>query len=153
MSTAVAVERERADAPPVPTRAEFRELLDQVLEDVDSDERVGTLMRAAGLRVRFRYPDLDLTVNVAPSEEDGHHLRWTFSDNADWSPKLELTMDSDVANRYLQGRESLAVAIARGRVQIRGESRVALLYLPALRLVCEPYRSVLLADYPHLAIA
>jgi hypothetical protein len=153
MSAAVALERERAREPAVPSRAEFRELLERVLEDVDSDEKIGTLMRAAGLRVRFHYPDLDLTVNVAPSEENGHHLRWTFADNADWSPKLELTMDSDVANRYLQGRESLAVGIARGRVQTRGESRAALLYLPALRLVCEPYRRVLLADYQHLAIA
>ena len=62
-------------------------------------------------------------------------------------------MDSDVANRYLQGKESLAVAMARRRVRTRGDRSVALLYVPALRLVCEPYRRVVAADYPHLAIA
>ena len=57
-------------------------------------------------------------------------------------------MDSDVANRYLQGRESLAIAIARGQVAVRGDSRIALLYLPALRLICEPYRRVVETEYP-----
>ena len=62
-------------------------------------------------------------------------------------------MDSEVANRYLQGKESLAIAIARRRVRCRGESKVALLYVPAMRLLCEPYRRVVAAEYPHLAIA
>ena len=43
-------------------------------------------------------------------------------------------MSAEVANRYLQGRESLAIAIARGQVRCRGESRAALAYLPAARL-------------------
>ena len=48
-------------------------------------------------------------------------------------------MTAEVANRYLQGRESLAIAIARGQVGCRGVAD-ALLYLPAARLICEPYR-------------
>jgi hypothetical protein len=61
-------------------------------------------------------------------------------------------MDSATANAYLQGKESLAVAIARGKVRCSGESRVALLYLPALRLVVEPYRRLVRERYPHLAL-
>jgi hypothetical protein len=136
-----------------PSREEFRELLERVLGEVDRDERIGSLLRAADLRIRFHYPDLDLTLNVAATEEPGHHVRWSFSDEPGWKPKLELEMDSDVANRYLQGRESLAVAIARGRVKVSGESKIALLYLPALRLVCEPYRRIAATEFPHLAAA
>jgi hypothetical protein len=135
------------------SRAEFQELLESVLIEVDADERTGTLLRATGLRVRFFFPDLDTTLSVGASEEPGHNLRWGFSDDIGWSPKLELMMDSDVANRYLQGRESLAVAIARRRVRCRGESRIALLYVPALRLMCEPYKRVVSSRFPHLAVA
>ena len=151
MSNAVAVERQSARAA-APSRAEFRELLERVLTEVDGDERIGALMRAADIRLRFRFGDLDLTLDVAASDDEHHHLRWSFDEDVDWSPKLELEMDSDVANRYLQGEESLAIGIARGRVKARGESRVALLYVPALRLVCEPYRRVVAADYPRLAV-
>jgi hypothetical protein len=152
MSTsAVAVRGGMGD--PEPTRAEFRELLARVLEEVDGDERIGALLRAAGLRVRFRFNDLDMTLNVAASEQAPRHLRWEFSDDVPWTPRLELEMDSEVANSYLQGEESLAIAIARRRVRVRGDSRVALLYLPAMRLVCEPYRRVVAAEYPRLAIA
>ncbi len=138
---------------PAPTRSEFRALLERVLADVDSDEKVGALLRAADIRVRLRCPDLDMTLNVAATDEAGHHLRWAFSDDVAWKPKLELEMASEVANRYLQGKESLAVAIARGRVKVRGESRIALLYVPLMRLVCDPYRRVVADDYPHLAVA
>ena len=62
-------------------------------------------------------------------------------------------MSADIANRYLQGRESLAIAIARGQVRSRGEARAALRYLPAARLICEPYRRVIEADYPDLVAA
>src|SRR6188472_4383551 len=90
------------------TEAELRPLLDETLADLDADDRAGSLLRAAGLRLRFQFPDLGMVLNVAPSEEAGHHLRWSFSDAGDWEPKLELVMDSQVANAYLQGQESLA---------------------------------------------
>jgi hypothetical protein len=134
------------------SEAELGAVLDEVLADVDADTKAGSLLRAAGLRVRFRFPDLGMVLNVAPSDEPGHHLRWTFSDQEDWEPKLELVMNSDVANAYLQGRENLAIAIARGRVRASGDTRCALLYLPALRLVVDSYRRQVRAEHPHLAV-
>lgn len=153
MAGAVALRREDAKAPAVRSRAEFRDLLEKALAEVDADERSGALLRAAGLRVRFSFPDLGMVLNVAASDDPGHHLRWSFSDGQEWSPKLELEMDSDVANGYLQGRESLAIAMARRRVRCSGESLVALLYVPAIRLICEPYRRIVKAEYPHLALS
>ena len=132
---------------------EFRGALGEALAEADADERVGPLIRAAGLRMRFEFPDCDMVLNLAAGEPGERHLRWSFSDDVDWRPKLELTMDSAVANRYLQGRESLAIAIARGQVRYRGESRVAVLYLPATRLICEPYRRVVEARDPDLALS
>ena len=131
---------------------EFRELLDEALSELDVDEKAGPLLRAAGLRMRFDFPDLGMVLNVAASEEPGHHLRWEFSDAVDWEPKLTFSMDSQIANAYLQGKESLAIAIARGRVRYKGDTRCALLYVPALRLVAEPYRRLVRREYPHLLV-
>ncbi|TMK76053.1 MAG: hypothetical protein E6G48_00090 [Actinobacteria bacterium] len=131
---------------------EFRELLDEALSELDTDEKTGPLLRAAGLRTRFDFPDLGMVLNVATSEEPGHHLRWEFSDAVDWEPKLTFSMDSQIANAYLQGKESLAIAIARGRVRYKGDTRCALLYVPALRLVVGPYRRLVRREYPHLLV-
>lgn len=134
-------------------RDELRELLDRTLEEVDADERAGVTLRAVGLSVRLEVTDLDLVLNVAPSDEPGHHLRWSFDGDAGFQPKLRMEMDSETANGYLQGRQSLAIGIARGKVRVGGDSRVALLYLPALRLICDRYRRVVTTEHPTLAVA
>jgi hypothetical protein len=134
-------------------RDEVRELLDRTLEEVDADERAGATLRAAGLSIRLEITDLELVLNVAPSEDPGHHLRWSFDDDAGFEPKLRLEMDSETANGYLQGRQSLAIGIVRRKVRVGGDSRVALLYLPALRLICERYRRVVTTEHPKLAVA
>jgi hypothetical protein len=131
---------------------EFRRLLDEALTAADADERAGPLLRATGMRIRLDFPDLGLVLNVAPGEEPGSHMRWRFSDAADWEPRLKLTMDSPVANAYLQGKESLAIAIAHRRVRCSGEARWVLIYVPAMRLVAEAYRRVVRDEFPHLAV-
>ena len=131
---------------------EFREVLDRALRELDGDERAGPLLRAAGLSVRIELTDIDLVLRLRAASEGDHHLSWSFADRG--SPaKLDLRMDSETANAYLQGKESLAIAIARGRVRCSGESRFALLYLPAMRLVVEPYRRLVREGYPHLALS
>lgn len=130
---------------------QFREALDSALESASEDDRIGPLLRAARLRLRLVFPDVGLTLNLATSEDAGERLAWSFGEESGWRPKLELTMDSAVANRFLQGRESLAIALARGEARCRGDSRIALLYLPATRLLCEPYKRVVRAGYPALA--
>jgi hypothetical protein len=130
---------------------EFRDVLDRTLRDLDGDERAGPLLRAAGLSLRIELTDIDLVLRIRASAAGEHHLDWTFGDSGE-PAKLDLRMDSETANAYLQGEESLAIAIARGKVRCSGESRVALLYLPALRLAVEPYRRSVRERHPHLAV-
>jgi hypothetical protein len=129
---------------------DLRAALERTLTEIDADDRLGPLLGACALRMRFVFTDLDTILDVATGDGDTN-LVWSFDDDASWVPKLTLWMTSDVANRYLQGRESLAIAMARGQVRWRGDSRTALLYLPAARLIAEPYRRVVEADYPALA--
>ncbi|MDX6583738.1 MAG: hypothetical protein QOI10_2922 [Solirubrobacterales bacterium] len=129
---------------------QLRAALARTLGEVDADERLGPLIGATRLRMRFEFTDLGMALNVAAADR-GHNLTWSFADDPGWPPKLTLMMSSEVANRYLQGAESLAIGIARGQVRWRGDSRTALLYLPAARLIAEPYRRVIEAEYPALA--
>ena len=129
--------------------SEFRAALDEALAAADADERIGPLIGATELRLRLEFTDFDLGLNIAGAEGE-HNLIWSFGE-PDWIPKLVLQMATAVANRYLLGRESLAIAIAHGQVRVHGGSRVALLYLPATRLLCEAYQKVVEDHYPALA--
>lgn len=131
--------------------AEFREVLGRLLEEVDADERIGPLVRAAHVRTRFLFSDLGLTLDLASAAGQTHYVEWRFG-RAKWEPKVTLSMDSGVANRWLQGRESLAVAIARGRVRCVGEAKSTLFFLPLGKLLADPYRKLIAADYRHLEL-
>jgi hypothetical protein len=144
--------RGAAETPGFNSAEELRAVLDALLSAIDADERTGTLVRAAGPRMRFGFTDRGVVLNLAPGDGRGHNLRWRFDDEIEWEPRLRLWMDSATANRYLQGRESLAIAIARGRVRCEGDARAALLYVPAMRLLVEPYRRLIGERYPRLAI-
>jgi len=139
-----------AKAPAFRSPEEAREVLEAHLRAVDADERAGGLLRATGARIRMELRDLDVVVNLAPADEADRHLSWWFDDRTSREPRLRIAMDSETANAYLQGRESLAIAIARGRVRCEGDARAALLYVPALKLLVEPYRRVLAERFPQL---
>jgi hypothetical protein len=138
-------------ASPAGPAAEFQAVLDDVLTETDADDQAGPLLRAAGPRIRFEFPDLPLVLNLAATE-DGSHLSWRFSDAVEWKPKLTLRMDSKVANAYLQGKENLAIAIAHGRVKATGDTRSALVYIPALKLLVTSYRRLVTQEHPHLVL-
>ncbi len=132
--------------------AEMCDVLDEALAAVNGDTRIGSSLQAIGLRIRIECPDIGGLVQVASSDKPSPFLEWTFERDAPWEPRLSLTMDSEVANEWLQGRESVPMAIARRRMTASGEARWALLYLPAVKLIAGPYRRVVSSGYPHLAL-
>jgi hypothetical protein len=133
--------------------AELREVLDRLLGLVDADERIGPILRAARLRTRFDFTDLTVGLNVASNQESlDRCLDWSFTERPPWEPRLSLEMSSAVANAYLQGRESLPVAIARRLVRCRGDTSAALHFLPAARFLVAPYRNLIVERYPHLLL-
>ena len=52
-------------------REDFRAALEQALAEVDGDERLGPLIGATGLRMRFEFTDLEMALNVASAR--GRH--------------------------------------------------------------------------------
>jgi hypothetical protein len=59
-------------------------------------------------------------------------------------------MSTEIANRYFQGKENVAMAIARRRIKTGGDVRAALEILPMTKPVFARYRAMVKAEYPHL---
>jgi hypothetical protein len=152
MGTVLDSPRGSAAATPAPTRDELRSLLDKVLSMVDADPEAGPTVAAGAAPVRFEFPDLDLAVDILRSTDADHSLEWDFLEHPTEKPTVVLAMDSEVANRYLQGKENVAIAIVRGRIKPACDARAAIRYFPSTKPVFERYRQVVEIDFPHLLV-
>jgi hypothetical protein len=135
------------------SREQFREVIDRTFEMMSTDPEMGPKLREAETPQRFEFPDLDLVVNItyADTVEDDRNLVWEWSDDVDWEPEVHMEMDSEVANRYFQGKENIAMAIARRRIKTSGNVKKALALIPISKPVFEQYREMIEKDYPELA--
>jgi len=133
------------------SNAEFREVMDRTFALMSEDPEMGPRLRTADVPQRFEFPDADLVVNIrAAREGEAGNLHWEWSDDVDWEPRVRMTMSTEIANSYFQGRENIAMAIARRRIKTGGDVRAALEVLPMTKPVFERYRAMLKTDYPHL---
>ena len=132
---------------------EVREAIDEVFRMMDADPDMGPKLRDANCPQRFEFDDFDLVVNIraARPDEEGN-LRWEWSDDVDWEPKVKMTMSSEVANRYFQGKENVPVAIARRRIKPSGDMKAALALIPITKPVYAQYRDYVEREKPHLKV-
>src|ERR687893_2840305 len=132
---------------------EFVEVIDQVFSMMDEDPDMGPKLRDADVPQRFEFTDFDLVVNIRAAEdgEDGN-LHWEWSDEVDWEPKVKMAMSSETANKYYQGKENVAVALARRRIKSGGDIKAALSLIPITKPIYERYRALVEEEYPHLAV-
>ena len=132
---------------------EFRTVIDRVFSMMSEDPDMGPKLRDADVPQRFEFTDLDLVVNIraAREGEDGN-LHWEWSDDVDWEPKVKMAMSSETANRYFQGKENVAMALARRRIKSGGDVKAALSLIPITKPVYARYRALVEAEYPHLAV-
>ena len=132
---------------------EFREVMDRTFELMSSDPDMGPKLRDADVPQRFEFTDLDVVVNIRAAEpdEDGN-LHWEWTDDVDWKPKVRMAMSSETANKYFQGKENVAMAIARRKIKTGGDVKAALAILPITKPVFAQYRTLVESDYPHLVV-
>ena len=139
--------------PEFDSSTEFREVMDRVFTMMSEDPDMGPKLRDADVPQRFEFSDVDLVVNVRAADggEDGN-LHWEWSDDVAWSPKVKMTMSSTTANKYFQGKENVAMAIARRRIKTGGDVKAALSLIPITKPVYERYRAMVADEYPHLTV-
>jgi hypothetical protein len=130
--------------------AEFREVIDRTFTLMSDDPEMGPRLRDADTPQRFEFPDLDLVVNIRAGAAGEANLVWEWSDDVDWEPRVRMTMSSDTANRYFQGKENVAIAIARRRIKTGGDVKAALALIPVTKPLFGRYREMIEDDYPHL---
>jgi hypothetical protein len=132
---------------------EFREVMDKVFGLMDADPDMGPKLKAADVPQRFEFSDVDMVVNIRAAEdgEDGN-LHWEWTDDVDWDPKVRMEMSSETANKYFQGKENVAMAIARRRIKAGGDVKAALSLIPVTKPVYKQYTALVEAEYPHLRL-
>jgi hypothetical protein len=127
--------------------------MDRAFTLMSTDPDMGPKLRDARVPQRFEFPDQDAVVNITYDEAGGEqNLRWEWSDDVDWEPKVRMTMSSEVANRYFQGKENVPLALAKRRIKSSGDIKSALKLIPITKPVFEMYRQMLERDYPHLVV-
>ena len=133
--------------------AEFKAVIDRVFSMMDEDPDMGPKLRDADVPMRYEFEDVDLVANIraARDDEDGN-LRWEWTDDVDWEPRVKMAMSSETANKYFQGKENVAMAIARRRIKSGGDVKAALALMPITKPVFAQYRAMLEQEYPHLVV-
>jgi hypothetical protein len=130
---------------------EFQTLMDHVFSMMSEDPEMGPRLRDADVPQRFEFSDVDLVCNVrAARTGEAGCLHWEWADDVDWEPKVRMTMSSETANKYFQGKENIAMAIARRRIKTGGDVKAALELMPITKPVFARYRALVEAEYPHL---
>ena len=129
---------------------EFREVMDRTFTLMSEDPEIGPSLRAADTPQQFRFPDLEMVVNIRAGTLDEPNLAWEWTEDIPWEPTVKLEMSSDTANRYFQGKENVAIAIARRRIKAGGDVKAALAIIPITKPLFARYREMIAADYPHL---
>jgi hypothetical protein len=132
---------------------ELVEVMDRTFAMMSEDPAMGPKLHDADVPQCFEFTDFELVVNIRPSRdgEDGN-LHWEWSDEVDWDPRVRMTMSSEIANRYFQGKENVAMAIARRRIRTGGDVRAALSIMPITKPIFERYRDLVASEYPHLRV-
>ena len=129
---------------------EFQEVMDRVFSMMSEDDEMGPKLRDADVPQRFEFDDVDLVVNIRAGREGEGNLHWEWTDDVDWEPQVQMKMSSEIANRYFQGKENVAMAIARRRIKPSGDVQAALALIPITKPVYKRYRELVEAEYPHL---
>ena len=132
---------------------ELREVIDAVFTMMDADSDMGPKLRDADTPQQFEFSDFDVVVNIrAATDDEEGNLYWEWSEDVDWKPKVRMTMSSEVANRYFQGKENVAMAVARRRIKTGGDMKAALDLIPITKPIYAQYRDYLEREKPHLLV-
>jgi hypothetical protein len=131
---------------------EFREVMDRAFTLMSEDAEMGPRLRSADTPQQFKFTDLDLVVNIRAGSTDEPNLTWEWRDDVPWEPKVKMEMTSETANRYFQGKENVAIAIARRRIKAGGDVKAALAIIPITKPLFARYSEMIASDYPHLQV-
>ncbi len=130
---------------------EFKDAMDAVFTLMNEDPEMGPRLRDADVPQLFDFDDVELVLS-ARATRDGEpgNLYWEWGENPGWEPKVRMTMSSETAIKYFQGKENVPIAIARRRIKTGGDVKAALALIPITKPIYAQFRSVVEERWPHL---
>ncbi len=127
-------------------------MMDRTFALMSEDPDMGPKLREADTPQQFRFTDVDMVVNIRAGSADEPNLAWEWHDDVPWEPKVKMEMTYETANRYFQGKENVAIAIARRRIKAGGDVKAALAIIPITKPLFVRYSDMIAHDYPHLQV-
>ena len=130
---------------PFESEEQFKQVIERIFKLMNDHPDVGPKLFDARAPHLFEFPDMGLRFHVTFTDEkaaaEGRWLRWTWKDDeCDWEPMIRLTMAGEVANRYFQGKENIAMAVATGRIKVRGPMKKIMELAPVTKPIHNEYR-------------
>ena len=130
---------------------EFKDAMDAVMSLMSEDPDIGPRLRDADVPQRFDFDDVELVLSArATRDGEAGNLHWEWGEDPDWEPKVRMTMSSETAIKYFQGKENVPIAIARRRIKTGGDVKAALALIPITKPVYAQFRDVVADRWPHL---
>ena len=122
------------------TPEEMHRYIGRVFQDALADPELGDKMAATGLvlRVHCTEPDCDLTIDL-PNKK-------VIAGTDGPTPDATMSMSTETANEYWQGKVNLPFAMARGKVKVEGKLTKLLQLAPMTRKLFPVYIDRLRAD-------
>ncbi|WP_019876106.1 SCP2 sterol-binding domain-containing protein [Sporichthya polymorpha] len=119
---------------------EMHRYIGSVFEDALADPDLGDKMAATGLvlRVHCTEPECDLIIDL-PSKK-------VIPGTDGPAPDATMSMSTETANAYWQGKVNLPFAMARGKVKVEGQLTKLLQLAPLTRKLFPGYVERLKAD-------
>jgi hypothetical protein len=119
---------------------EMHRYVGSVFEDALADPELGDKLAATGLvlRVHCTEPDCDLTIDL-PNKK-------VIAGTDGPAPDATMSMNTETANAYWQGKVNLPFAMARGKVKVDGQLTKLLQLAPLTRKLFPGYVDRLKAD-------
>ena len=123
------------------TSDEVRRYLGGIWETAYADPEIGPKLKATGIVLTFDYQDPDTVITF-----DAESGEVVLGDIDGRKPTATMTMTSDTANRYWQGKVNLPIAMAKGQIKVGGNIAGLLKLAPLGKKLYPMYVGMLQAD-------
>lgn len=120
---------------------EVRQYLGGIWEKAYADPEIGPKLKATGIVLAFDYKDPDTVMTF--DAESGDVVLGSIDGR---TPTATMTMTSDIANRYWQGKVNLPIAMAKGQIKVGGNIAGLLKLAPLGKKLYPMYTAMLQAD-------
>ncbi len=121
-------------------KEELYQTLGALWDRIKAHPEMSKRLLAEGLIIRFNYKDPDACITIDCSD---HQEIKVYPDHSDLTPTVEMTMKSDWAHRFWQGKENVPAAMLQGKLVSKGSVAKALGLLPTIKPAFAMYNSVL----------